>query len=143
LAEIRERIFDMHLHELFLSSALPADIFQHSKDQFGTADMKVSQKIDFILTRNVSLALLANHVSTRAGTPAIVAVEGILAYCLGDEAFTNDMKQFAGWRVRQIVEAMGGTWVKAGVKIRNSHYSSASTYRFDVSPFAMIKTALP
>lgn len=129
------------LAHLYTSSSLSDQAFVQVQDKFGTADMAISKRISYILSRDFTLALLENHVATKPQVPAVVSVEGILADCIGEDAFTDDMKQYTGWRVRQIVEALGGEWVKAGVRINNSRYKTASIYRFPKSPFELLKVA--
>ncbi len=120
---------------LFLESSLQSESLDTSPDKFGTAHLTVSKRINHVLTRDFSIALIVNQVVTKPHIPPVVAVEGLLAETVGDEAFSDDMKQYTGWRIRLIVEALGGEWVKAGVRVNNSKYKTGSVYRFVSSPF--------
>ena len=102
---------------LFLESSLQSANLDVGPDKFGTAHLPVSKRINHLLTRNFSMALIVNQVVTKPQIPPVVAVERLLAKTVGDEAFSDDMKQYTGWRIRLIVEELGGEWVKAGVRV--------------------------
>ncbi|HEY5711740.1 MAG TPA: hypothetical protein VIT38_07580 [Allosphingosinicella sp.] len=121
------------VHQLFqpcpaLQTAAFAKFISASSDKFGTGSSPTSAKIFATLRLNASVCALLTHVAVSPGVPAVVAIESILAVVVGEEAFDDDMKQYTGWRVRQIIEFLGGSWVRAGVRIRASRYKTGSTY---------------
>lgn len=105
-----------------------------STDKFGTANAKTSGQILAVLKLNMSVDALLSHAALRPRIPAVAAVETILAHFVGEAAFTDDMKQYTGWRVRQIIEFLGGQWVGAGVRIRGSRYKTGSIYSLSITP---------
>jgi hypothetical protein len=106
-------------------------------DKFGTENNSISAQIFSALRLKVCIYALLAHVVTKPEVPAVVAVEHVLAKLVGEEAFTDDMKQYTGWRVRQIIEFLGGGWVRAGVRVRGSRYKTGSIY----APPSSIKLA--
>jgi hypothetical protein len=104
-----------------------------SADKFGTANTKISGEIFAVLKSNMSVDALLTHVTVQPEVPAVAAVEDILAHFVGEAAFTDDMKQYTGWRVRQIIEFLGGQWVRAGVRIRGSRYKTGSIYSLSIA----------
>ena len=104
-----------------------------NKDKFGTASSGLGALIFEALRTNESVYALLTHVRLTPDLPAVLAVEALLADRFGDDAFTDDMKQLAGWRVRQIIEFAAGRWIRAGVRIRGSRYRTGSTY--EMPPF--------
>lgn len=61
--------------------------------------------------------------------PPVIAFEEVFEALIGDAAFSNDMKQYAGYLIRRVVDDMGGSFVDKGVKIkRRSRFTRGSTY---------------
>ena len=83
------------------------------------------------LSSRAGVAMLVGSVRAAPSRPAVVATE-TLVEPLGTEAFTDDMKKYAGRVVRFVIEQVGGHWVRRGVKvIVRSNYGSGSIYTFD------------
>lgn len=91
---------------------------------------------DFIISRT-GIALLTGAVLAAPSRPPVVALEPFLAALLGDAAFTDEMKKYTGRLVRQVIEHLGGSFVRRSVKITvPSRYGSGSIYSFS-SGFAV------
>lgn len=83
------------------------------------------------LTSRLGVALLMGAVLTAPSRPPVVAAEPFLAMLVGDGAFTDEMKKYTGRVVRQIIEHLGGSFVRRGVKVTvPSRYGSGSIYSF-------------
>lgn len=108
-----------------------------SIDKFGTANTKTSGEIFALLKLNICVDALLTHVMVQPEVPAVVGIEQILAHYIGNAAFTDDMKQYTGWRVRQIIEFLGGQWVRAGVRVRGSRYKTGSIYMIPTMPISI------
>ncbi len=91
---------------------------------------------DFIVSRT-GTALLIGAVLAAPSRPPVVALEPFLAALLGDTAFTDEMKKYTGRLIRQVIEHLGGSFVRRSVKITvPSRYGSGSIYSFS-SGFAV------
>lgn len=88
--------------------------------------------IHSFLTSRLGVAVLVGAVIAAPSRPPVVAAEPFIAALVGDNAFTDEMKKCTGKMVRQIVESLGGRWVRRGVKVTvPSRYGSGSIYTFD------------
>ncbi|HEV2364406.1 MAG TPA: hypothetical protein VGS12_09460 [Caulobacteraceae bacterium] len=112
-----------------LASEAFAAYIGSAPDKFGTGGSAINRAIFDVLCLNICVNAVITHVLVRPDVPPVVAVEHILAALVGDEAFSDDAKQFTGWRIRQIVEFLGGRWVRAGVRVRGSRFRTGSIYR--------------
>lgn len=109
-----------------------ADFGFYPYSQVSAHEAQAGQAIhDFLISR-LGVAVLIGAVLAAPTRPPIVAAEPFLAKLVGDAAFTVEMKKYAGRVVRQIIEHLGGSFVRRAVKITlPSHYGSGSIYTFD------------
>lgn len=97
--------------------------------QVSAHESQAGQAIHDFLTSRVGVAVLIGAVLAAPSRPPIVAAEPFLAKFVGDAAFTVEMKKYAGRVVRQIIEHLGGTFVRRAVKITvPSRYGNGSIY---------------
>lgn len=83
---------------------------------------------DFIVSRT-GTALLVGAVLAAPSRPPVVALEPFLVALLGDAAFTDEMKKYTGRLIRQVIEHLGGSFVRRSVRITvPSRYGSGSIY---------------
>ena len=85
---------------------------------------------DYVMS-HLAVVRLETSVKVAPHLPPVVAIEDDLVDLVGDEAFTNEMKQYTGFLVRRALEALGARFVDKGIKIkRRSRYGSGSIYKF-------------
>jgi hypothetical protein len=83
------------------------------------------------LTSRLGVGVLMGAVIAAPSRPPVIATEPFIAKLVGDAAFTDDMKKYTGRVVRQIIEHLGGAFVRRGVKVTvESRYGSGSIYTF-------------
>ena len=100
--------------------------------QVSAHEAQAGQAIHDFLTSRLGVAVLIGSVLAAPTRPPIVAAEPFLAALVGDAAFTVEMKKYTGRVIRQIVEHLGGTFVRRAVKVTvSSRYGSGSIYSFD------------
>jgi hypothetical protein len=89
------------------------------------------QVIYRFLTSRLGVGVLMGAVIAAPSRPPVIATEPFIAKLVGDAAFTDDMKKYTGRVVRQIIEHLGGAFVRRGVKVTvESRYGSGSIYTF-------------
>mgnify|MGYP000966819867 CR=1 FL=1 len=89
------------------------------------------QLIYRFLTSRLGVGVLMGAVIAAPSRPPVIATEPFIAKLVGDAAFTDDMKKYTGRVVRQIIEHLGGAFVRRGVKVTvHSRYGSGSIYTF-------------
>ena len=89
------------------------------------------QVIYRFLTSRLGVGVLMGAVIAAPSRPPVIATEPFIAKLVGDAAFTDDMKKYTGRVVRQIIEHLGGAFVRRGVKVTVvSRYGSGSIYTF-------------
>ncbi|MCC5610774.1 hypothetical protein LC612_29515 [Nostoc sp. CHAB 5834] len=83
------------------------------------------------MTSRIGVAVLMGAVIAAPSRPPVIATEPYISMLTGEAAFTDEMKKYTGRIVRQIVEHLGGKWVRRGVKVTvSSRYGSGSIYTF-------------
>lgn len=83
------------------------------------------------LTSRTGVAILVGAIIAAPSRPPIVAAEPFIAMLAGDGAFTDEMKKYTGKLLREIIEDLGGRWVRRGVKVTvPSRYGTGSIYTF-------------
>ena len=83
------------------------------------------------LTSRLGVGVLLGAVIAAPSRPPVIATEPFIAKLVGDAAFSDQMKKFTGRVVRQIIEHLGGNFVRRGVKVTvPSRYGSGSIYTF-------------
>lgn len=105
-------------------------IFDHGS--FATlAATQAGQAIESILVSRAAVAALVGAISAAPSRPPQPAVEQFLADEVGDAAFEKEAKKLIGRMIRQIVEHLGGRWVRRGVPVTvKSRFSKGSIYAF-------------
>lgn len=84
------------------------------------------------LTSRTGIAVLTGAIIAAPSRPPIVAAEPFIAMLAGEAAFTDEMKKYTGKLLREIIEDLGGRWVRRGVKVTvPSRYGTGSIYTFD------------
>ncbi|MGZ8362702.1 MAG: hypothetical protein ACXW3D_02475 [Caulobacteraceae bacterium] len=84
------------------------------------------------LTSVAGVNRLIGSVAAAPSRPPVAAVEHLLTDAVGPSGFDDETKRFIGRIIRQIIEALGGAWVRSGVRINidGSAFSKGSIYRF-------------
>lgn len=94
-------------------------------------ESSTGQLIYRFLTSRLGVGVLLGAVIAAPSRPPVIATEPFIAKLVGDAAFTDDMKKYTGRAVRQIIEHVGGSFVRRGVKVTvDSRYGSGSIYTF-------------
>ena len=89
------------------------------------------EAIHRFLTSRLGVGVLLGAVIAAPSRPPVIATEPFIAKLVGEAAFTDQMKKFTGRVVRQIIEHLGGMFVRRGVKVTvKSRYGSGSIYTF-------------
>ena len=89
------------------------------------------QKLEQLLTSRYAVSALVGAICAAPTKPPTPAVELLLETELGEEAFTNAMKQLTGRIIRQIVEYLDGRHVSYGVPVTvTSRFRKGSVYEF-------------
>lgn len=97
----------------------------------GIANSPDGIKLQRLLRSRASVLALFGAVAAAPSRPPIVAIEQLLFNQLGKPAFDDEMKKLSGRLVRQIIEFLGGRWVRKGVPVTVvSEYRKASIYDF-------------
>jgi hypothetical protein len=105
-------------------------IFDHGSFT-SLAATATGQAIESILTSRAAVAALVGAISAAPSRPPQPAVEQFLADDAGNAAFENETKKMIGRMIRQIVEHLGGRWVRRGVPVTvKSSFSKGSIYAF-------------
>ncbi|MBX7458321.1 hypothetical protein K3152_08695 [Qipengyuania sp. 1NDH17] len=108
-----------------------SDLFFHPGSHTAAHESETGQAIHNFLTSRLGVAVLLGSVVAAPSRPPVIATEPFVAKLVGDAAFTDEMKKYAGRVVRQIIEHLGGQWVRRGVKVTvPSRYGSGSIYTF-------------
>lgn len=114
---------DPNLFELQFEPGIHRSVFE----------TRLGQQAFELITSRVGVALLVGAICSAPSRPPIVAIEHLLAHRLGDEAFSDPMKQLIGRIVRYVIEHIGGEYQTRGVKISEelpSRFKKGSTYTF-------------
>lgn len=107
------------------------NLFFHAGSHTAAHESETGQAILSFLTSRMGVAVLMGAVIAAPSRPPVIATEPFIAKLAGEEAFTDEMKKYAGRVVRQIIEHIGGKWVRRGVKVTvASRYGSGSIYTF-------------
>lgn len=108
-----------------------SDLFFYPGSHTNAHESDTGQAIHDFLTSRLGVAVLMGSVVAAPSRPPVIATEPFIAELIGDDAFTDEMKKYTGRVVRQIVEHLGGKWVRRGVKVTvDSRYGSGSIYTF-------------
>ena len=95
------------------------------------SETAAGQQILAFLTSRFGVALIIGSVSAAPKKPPVLATEEWIYRLVGAEAFDDEAKQFTGLVMRQVVEALGGDFVRNGQKCtEGSRYKKGSIYRF-------------
>ena len=71
-------------------------------------------------------------VSAAPSRPPVKAVESLLLEYVGEPAFADEAKKMVGRLMRQIIEYLGGNFVRRGVPLNvESRFTKGSIYKFD------------
>ena len=93
------------------------------------------------LTSRMGVAVLMGAIIAAPSRPPIVAAEPFIAILAGDAAFTDEMKKYTGKLLREIIENLGGRWVRRAVKVTvPSRYGTGSIYTFGGRLVLKVKT---
>lgn len=108
-----------------------SDFYFYPGSHTGAFESSNGQAIHDFLTSRLGVAVLMGAVIAAPSRPPVIATEPFIAKLVGDAAFTDEMKKYTGRVVRQIIEHLGGKWVRRGVKVTvPSRYGSGSIYSF-------------
>lgn len=108
-----------------------SDLFFYPGSHTAAHESEAGQKVLEFLTSRLGVAVLMGAVIAAPSRPPVIATEPFIATLVGDAAFTDEMKKYTGRVVRQIVEHLGGKFVRRGVKVTvPSRYGSGSIYTF-------------
>lgn len=95
----------------------------------GTPEFRA--QIALILTSVEAVNRIIGAVSAAPTRPPVAAIEQLLADHGGETAFDKEPKKMVGRLIRQIVEHLGGSFVRRGVPINvASRFKKGSIYRF-------------
>ncbi len=88
-------------------------------------------KLIAALTSVQGVNRLIGAILSAPSRPPVVAVESLIFETLGVNAFSLESKKMIGRVVRQIVEQLGGRWVRRGTKTTGqSRFNRGSIYTF-------------
>ena len=88
-------------------------------------------QITSILTSVEAVNRIIGSVSAAPTRPPVAAIEQLRADHGGDTAFDKEPKKMVGRLIRQIVEHLGGQFVRRGVPLNvASRFKKGSIYRF-------------
>lgn len=108
-----------------------SDFYFYPGSHIGAFESPTGQAIHDFLTSRLGVAVLMGAVIAAPSRPPVIATEPFIAMLVGDDAFTDEMKKYTGRIVRQIIEHLGGAFVRRGVKVTvASRYGSGSIYTF-------------
>ncbi|MBS1301128.1 hypothetical protein [Loktanella sp. SALINAS62] len=95
-------------------------------------ESETGRDIEKALTSHVGIACLIGAIAAAPTRPAVVSTEWIVEHRCDHIAFEDEYKKMTGRMIRQIVEHIGGKFVRRGVRINvESRYGSGAIYRFD------------
>jgi len=107
------------------------DLFFYPASHTAAHGSEAGQAIHDFLTSRLGIGVLMGAVIAAPSRPPVIATEPFIAKLVGDAGFTDEMKKYTGRVVRQIIEHLGGQWVRRGVKVTvPSRYGSGSIYSF-------------
>ena len=107
------------------------DLFFYPGSHTAAHESETGKAIHDFLTSRLGVAVLMGAVIAAPSRPPVIATEPFIAKLVGDVGFTDEMKKYTGRVVRQIIEHLGGKWVRRGVKVTvASRYGSGSIYTF-------------
>ncbi len=116
-----------------------SDLFFSPGSHTPAHESATGQTILNFLTSRLGVAVLMGAVIAAPSRPPVIATEPFIATLAGEAAFTDEMKKYTGRVVRQIVEHIGGTFVRRGVKVTvQSRYHSGSIYTFGGGPILTV-----
>lgn len=108
-----------------------SDLFFYPGSHTAAHESETGHATRDFLTSRLGVAVLMGAVIAAPSRPPVIATEPFLAKLVGDAAFTDEMKKYSGRVVRQIIEHLGGQFVRRGVKVTvPSRYGSGSIYTF-------------
>ena len=108
-----------------------SDLFFDPGSHVSSYESEAGQAIHGFLTSRLGVAVLMGSVVAAPSRPPVIATEPFIAKLVGDAGFTDETKKYTGRLVRQIIEHLGGQWVRRGVKVTvPSRYGSGSIYTF-------------
>lgn len=95
----------------------------------GTPEFR--DKIAEILTSIEAVNRIIGSVSAAPTRPPVAAIEQLLVDHGGETAFEKEAKKMIGRLIRQIVEHLGGSFVRRGVPLNvASRFKKGSIYKF-------------
>ncbi len=129
---MRPKIYGLDKTSLEIDPALFEWSFWCGTSSIAAYESETGTLIRNFLTSRTGVAVLMGAIIAAPSRPPIVAAEPFIAVLAGDAAFTDEMKKYTGRLLRQIVEGLGGRWVRRGVKVNvPSRYGTGSIYSFD------------
>ena len=107
--------------------------FRPDNGNFEAEALSVTGKqIVEVLTSRIGVLMLLGSLASAPSRPPIGAIEPLIILNVAGDAFTDRMKQFTGRMLRQVVEHLGGSYVRKGVPVTiASNYSRSAIYRLD------------
>ena len=123
---------DFHLDAIHLEKDVNLATFVFDPGHFKSIyEAETGQQIERAITSRIGVALLIGAICAAPSRPAVTATEWLLARQCNGEAFEDEHKKMTGRMIRQIVEHIGGAYVRRGIKINiPSQYGSGAIYRF-------------
>jgi hypothetical protein len=107
------------------------DLFFDPRSHAVAHESIVGQQIHNFLTSRLGIGVIVGAVIAAPTRPPIVPTEPFLAELIGEGAFTDTMKKYTGGLIRQVIEHLGGKFVRRAVKTNvRSRYTSGSIYSF-------------
>lgn len=95
----------------------------------GTPEFR--EQIAAILTSVEAVNRIIGSVSAAPTRPPVAAIEQLLVDHGGETAFEKEAKKMTGRLIRQIVEHLGGSFVRRGVPLNvASRFKKGSIYKF-------------
>lgn len=108
----------------------------------GFARTATAQAISEILMSPEAFAAFLGAIDAASSRPPVPALDRYLLRFVGVEAASDAAKIYTGRILRQIVEHIGGEWVRSGVPITEpSIFANSSTYRLPGRSRGRLKAA--
>ena len=96
------------------------------------ASSKTGKQIVEVLTSRIGVLMLLGSLVSAPSRPPICAIEPLIILKVEGSAFEDRMKQFTGRMLRQVIEHLGGSYVRKGVPVTiASNYRRSAIYSLD------------
>ena len=98
------------------------------------ASSETGKKVLEVLTSRIGVLMLLGSLASAPSRPPIGAIEPLIVLNVEGDAFHDRMKQFTGRMLRQVVEHLGGSFVRKGVPLTiASNYRRSAIYKLDLT----------